>query len=59
MEKYRVVEPIGKGSFGVVNLVESKDGLRCVMKTIELRGLKTDERQAAEREVLSLLSIQH
>lgn len=56
MDKYVLVRTIGRGHFGVVDLVKSKeDGKHYVVKQIDLHGLSEKERKEAFEEVISAL----
>ena len=61
MERYRVVRQIGKGSFGKVFLVHAlrEGGARYVLKTVRLRGVHQQERDACANEVALLSRLDH
>ena len=53
MDKYVTVKRVGRGHFGVVDLVKSsEDGKYYVIKQIELKDLSTKERNEAFSEVI-------
>ena len=51
-DRFEKLEEIGKGNFGVVNLVRAKDdGELYVLKEVKLQGMKDQEVQGALQEV--------
>mmetsp|Transcript_11156 Transcript_11156/g.21211 ORF Transcript_11156/g.21211 Transcript_11156/m.21211 type:complete len:667 (-) Transcript_11156:968-2968(-) len=60
MDNYEIAKPIGRGNFGVVNLVRSrKDDKTFVMKVIDLNELSKSEREGALQEVKLLARLRH
>ncbi|XP_042264389.1 ribosomal protein S6 kinase alpha-6-like [Thunnus maccoyii] len=61
MDKYKLVERIGKGAFGTANLVKSKDdGHQYVIKEIYgISRMSSKERQKAQKEVEVLANMSH
>ena len=52
MDSYDFIKSIGRGNFGVVNLVQSNvDSKRYVLKVINLSELSKSEREGALQEV--------
>jgi serine/threonine protein kinase len=44
MDAYKVLRPIGKGSYGKVYLAKHQDGKQYVLKVIKLKGIPAKER---------------
>mmetsp|Transcript_2944 Transcript_2944/g.6828 ORF Transcript_2944/g.6828 Transcript_2944/m.6828 type:complete len:934 (+) Transcript_2944:377-3178(+) len=60
MDRYEIIRPIGKGSFGKVYLVKHKgERKHYCMKTIKLEGVPANERKACEMEVKLLEAMLH
>ncbi|XP_062273424.1 serine/threonine-protein kinase Nek1-like [Scomber scombrus] len=60
MDKYEKVMEIGRGGFGRVTLVKSKDdGHQYVIKKIDPSGMSTQKRQEAQKEVAVLSNMSH
>jgi serine/threonine protein kinase len=63
MAEYKKIKEIGKGNFGVVDLVEDEDGCKWAMKTFTpptLPGVTAQELRARfEREVRYQVQIEH
>ena len=55
---WKKLQAIGKGSFGLVFLVE-RDGRKFVMKEVNLRGLSRAEMISAQNEVAVLKKVKH
>eukprot|EP00927_Polykrikos_kofoidii_P017269 TRINITY_DN17840_c5_g1_i1.p1 TRINITY_DN17840_c5_g1~~TRINITY_DN17840_c5_g1_i1.p1 ORF type:complete len:992 (-),score=226.11 TRINITY_DN17840_c5_g1_i1:53-3028(-) len=56
---YSGVRKIGEGSFGVAVLVENKDGLRSVVKLVNVSKASSGETQEARREARLLSRLKH
>lgn len=57
LEAYEIIRLIGRGNFGTVHLVRSKEDGRCyVLKRIEINDLSVAEKEAAVKEVSCELS---
>eukprot|EP00002_Diphylleia_rotans_P034035 TRINITY_DN7283_c0_g1_i3.p1 TRINITY_DN7283_c0_g1~~TRINITY_DN7283_c0_g1_i3.p1 ORF type:complete len:950 (-),score=201.46 TRINITY_DN7283_c0_g1_i3:308-3157(-) len=60
LKEYEVIQFIGKGTYGTVHKARRiADGLVCVIKKINLEGMKDEEQKEALNEVLVLCRIQH
>ncbi|XP_053184711.1 interferon-induced very large GTPase 1-like [Scomber japonicus] len=60
MDKYEQVKKIGKGGFGTVILVKSKeDGHQYVIKEIDISEMSTEETEKAQHEVEVLSKMSH
>eukprot|EP00930_Biecheleria_cincta_P054902 TRINITY_DN41291_c0_g1_i1.p1 TRINITY_DN41291_c0_g1~~TRINITY_DN41291_c0_g1_i1.p1 ORF type:complete len:1058 (+),score=253.90 TRINITY_DN41291_c0_g1_i1:107-3280(+) len=61
MDKFRKVKTLGRGQFGVADLVEllESEGEMRVVKTVDFRGLPDDAKKSAEAEVKLLRKLSH
>lgn len=56
---YRVIDVIGRGSYGEATLVQDREGKKCVMKQIDISKLGSEQQKDAGNEVKVLASLAH
>lgn len=60
MQDYKVLRPVGKGSFGKVYLAQNiVDKKNYCLKVIKLKGIPPKEREACRNEVMLMQRLQH
>lgn len=60
MQDYKVLRPVGKGSFGKVYLAQNiVDKRNYCLKVIKLKGIPPKEREACRNEVMLMQRLQH
>jgi serine/threonine protein kinase len=60
LQKYEVIKTLGRGNFGVVHVVRSKEDRRVyVMKEVHMVGMRQEERDCVSQEAVLLSKMEH